>query len=240
MRLTNANKQNTPLVTELVGPAGAGKTTLSRALTRRDASVMVAADLELGKKEHVPIFLINAIQLLPLVLHRCPSSRWFTRDEIKAMVYLKAWPKVLRQLAASGDAAVILDHGPVFKLATLDEFGPDWIKSRRFDRWWTDMFERWADSLDMVIWLDAPDRDLLNRIDGRRQRHAVKGKSQQEVSRYLSRYRASYERVLAKLTARGGPTVVRFDTSHTSTEQMVDELLCAGNLEPQGILRPVS
>jgi shikimate kinase len=221
----NAVKPNSRLIAELVGPAGAGKTTLARVLGQRDENILVAADLELRKIGHLSIFVANVPLLLPVLLRRCQASRWFTWDEIKALGYLTGWPRVLRQEATNNRTAILLDHGPVFKLATLNAFGPDRLRSQAFEKWWHTMFVQWASVLDLVIWLDAPDTVLAERINRRRQRHAVKGKSEREASRFLAHYRASYEQILAKLTAYGGPRLLQFDTSQVSIEQIVDEVL---------------
>ena len=230
----NAIKQKSPLIVELVGLAGAGKTTLARALSQRDEKILVAADLELRKREHIPIFVGHVPFLLPVFLRRCRSSRWFTWDEIKAMVYLKGWPRVLRQQASNNGTVILLDHGPVFKLATLNAFGPERLKSRGFEQWWHSMFEQWAFTLDIVIWLNAPYEILVERINARNQRHAVKDKSELEAYKFLIRYQTSYKQTLAKLTACGGPTLLHFDTSQASIEQIVDEVLVTCNLRLGG------
>lgn len=225
------------LIVELVGPAGAGKTTLARVLSERDEKILIGAEIELKKMGHIPIFVSNAPLLLPVFLRRCRHSRWFAWDEIKAMVYLKAWPRVLRQQATQSGTTILLDHGPVFKLATLHAFGPDKLGCQDFEKWWTRMFKQWAHTLDMVIWLDAPDTILKERINTRDQRHAVKRKSELIAYKFLARYRTSYEYILAKLTACGGPTLLRFDTSQASIEQIVDEVLIACNLKHSESLR---
>jgi len=221
----NPIKQRPPLIVELVGLAGAGKTTLSRALSQRDEKILLVPDLELRKREHIPIFVRHVPSLLPLFLGRCRPSRWFTWDEIKAMVYLKAWPRVLRQQGSHNGTVILLDHGPVFKLARLNAFGPEKLKSQGFEQWWHSMFEQWASTLDVVIWLNAPEKILVERINARSQRHAVKRKSELEASKFLARYRTSYEQILAKLTAYGRPTLLQFDTSQASIEQILDEVL---------------
>lgn len=218
------------LIVELVGPAGAGKTTLARVLSQRDEKIRVAADLELRRGEHISIFVGHAPFLLPLFLRRSRSSRWFTWDEIKAMVYLKAWPRVLSQSASNNGTVVLLDHGPIFKLAKLDAFGPERLKSKGFEKWWHSMFEKWAFTLDMVIGLDAPDTILVERINSRSGLHAVKGKSEREACKFLARYRASYKQILAKLTAYGRPTLLQFATSQTAIEKIADEVLLACGL----------
>jgi thymidylate kinase len=146
------------------------------------------------------------------------------------MVYLKAWPHILKSQALKSQAmqsgtTILLDHGPIFKIATLDAFGPERLKSRGFEQWWHDVFKQWAFTLDVVIWLNAPEKILIERINARHQRHAVKGKSEFEAQEFLTRYQNSYERVLAKLVEYGGPTPLKFDSSQASVEQIADEIL---------------
>jgi thymidylate kinase len=125
--------------------------------------------------------------------------------------------------------AILLNHGPIFKLATLNAFGPETLKSQAFDPWWHSVFEQWAFTLDIVVWLNAPDEILIERINARDQRHAVKGKSEVEAHKFLTRYQKSYEQILARLTAYGGPIPLQFDSSQASVEQIVDEILLTCN-----------
>jgi shikimate kinase len=220
-----------PLVVELIGPAGAGKTTLARALSQRDEKILVAADIQLRKMEHILFFSGHAPFLLPVFVRRFRYGRGFTWEEIKAMVYLKAWPRVLKQEATHSATIILLDHGPIFKLATLNAFGPERLKCQGFEQWWDDMFKQWALTLDMVIWLDAADTNLVERINTRSQRHLVKGQSEQEATKFLARYRTSYEQVMEKLRAYGGPRLLQFDTSQTSIDQILDEILVNGPMQ---------
>lgn len=229
----NMLMQKPLLIMELVGPAGAGKTTLTRVLSHRSAIIQVGSDIELRKLKYVPVIVRNTLSLMPIFLRKLRYGRWFTWDEIKALVYLKGWPGVLRQEAATGDAMILLDHGPIFKLATLNEFGPERLKTEGFETWWSAMFKQWASTLDVVVWLDAPDLVLENRINSRDQRHLVKGKTGAEVVHFLARYRTSYDQILGKLKTPGGPLLLQFDTSRISIEQVADEILSAINVATQ-------
>jgi shikimate kinase len=213
------------LIVELVGPAGAGKTTLSQVLVQYGEKIIVGAEISLRNKEHLLVFLQNFHSVLPILMARNGSGRSFTWDEIKAMIYLNGWSRVLKQQATRGNIIVLLDHGPIFKLATLYAFGPERRGSEAFKKWWNEMFKQWADLLDIVIWLDAPNPVLETRINHRDQRHLVKGKPEPEASEFLERYRKSYEQTLAKLTVNGGPTLFQFDTSRTSIEQIAEKVL---------------
>lgn len=147
------------------------------------------------------------------------------------MVYLKAWHHVLERQAANNDVVTVLDHGPIYRLALLREFGPEMTKSQLYERWWDSMLKQWATIMYMVIWLDAPDVVLLERIYTRNSWHIIKGKSEQEAYEFLARYRTSYEQTITRLTANRGPTLLRFDTHQKSVDQIVDKVLAAFNSE---------
>jgi thymidylate kinase len=147
---------------------------------------------------------------------------------------VKKWDRVLKQQAQSHPGTILLDHGPIFKLATLHAFGPGWLRSDAADAWWQELFQRWAALLDLVIWLDAPDDLLETRINARAQKHPVKGRSGQEVTRFLEAYRSSYQYVLSKLAASGRPDIVRFDTGQAAMEQVTDEALATCQREAAG------
>ena len=145
------------------------------------------------------------------------------------MVYLKAWHHVLERQVSNNDMVTVLDHGPIYRLALLREFGPEITKSQLYERWWDGMLKQWATIMDMVVWLDAPDVVLLERIHTRNCWHIVKRKSGQEAYEFLARYRTSYEHIITRLTANRGPTLLRFDTHQKSVDQIVDKVLAALN-----------
>jgi hypothetical protein len=122
---------------------------------------------------------------------------------------------------------VVFDHGPLFRLTLLAEFGPPLIAGARFRRWWDATLARWADRLDAVVVLDAPDDVLLPRIRSREQRHAVQDASDEEAWRLLGRYRAAYDMVLASLVATGQVALFRFDTRHSTPDAIAADVLAA-------------
>ena len=92
------------------------------------------------------------------------------------------------------------------------------------------MLKQWASALDMVIWLDAPDAILVERIRARSKWHLVKEKPEQVANKFLARFRTSYDQIIARLTANCGPRVLRFNTKQESLDQIVDKALAAFDL----------
>jgi len=222
-----------PFVVEIVGPAAAGKSSLLRALIQSNEKSLILTGPERRRIRNIPFFASNALLSLPILIRQCRSGRGFTWKEIKTIVYLKGWHHALRRPAANGKITV-LENGPVLRLAKLRAFGPGNLRSRRFDRWWESMLKRWARTLDMVIWLDAPDR--VHAPD--RKRRTTKERSDRENSEFLARYRASFEGVLAALRTRDGPRVIRFDTYQESLGQIAQKALAAFSTGAQTSLSP--
>jgi shikimate kinase len=224
----NSIVEKRPLIVEIAGLAGAGKTTLAKALSRGDENILISPVPRVRKAKNVPLFISKALVLLPIFLRRSPSSRRLTWREMKMMLHVNGWEHILNLQSSSNHAVIVLDHGPVYRLATLREFGPEVTRSRRFQQWSDRMLKRWAVTLDMVIWLDAPNPVLVERINKRDTRHIVKGKPEQEMCDFLTRYRTSYEQVVSRLTTHNNsPRVLRFQTHQETPGQLMDRALNA-------------
>ena len=216
-------------VVELLGPAAVGKSSLMEALTEYDEKFVVGVGLRRRRIGHVLYFLGNALLLLPMILRQFRKVRWFTWKEIKMLVYLKGWHHVLRRQTRNG-SIVLMENSAVFMLIRLRAFGPGNLRSRSFDRWWAGMLKQWGNTLDMVIWIDAPDEILLERVHARGRRHRVMTKSREEASEFFARYRRSYEEVISALVANHGTRLLRLDTHQESLSQLRDKVLAAYDL----------
>ena len=148
------------------------------------------------------------------------------------MARLKGWHHVLARQAARSEGIIVLDQGPVFILSWLSEFGPEGLKCQSPGTWWDNMIKQWAAALAAVIRLDASDAVLVERINARSKSHAVKGKPEEEMHRFLTRGRVSMEAVISRLAVNGGPRVLRFDTGQESPDQIAEKVLAAFGLEP--------
>jgi deoxyadenosine/deoxycytidine kinase len=212
-----------PIVVELIGPAGAGKTTLVNALNQRNENIRPGIYLsETRKIEH---FIRNTVHMLPTYFYQYRSSRWFSRREIRTMVYLKAWLYELRRQALDHDNVILLDHGPIYRLALLREFGPQITKSQAYRRWWTDLLNEWTAALDVIVWLDAPNSVLLERIYARDRWHSIKEKSETEAFDFLTHHRIFLEQIIAETMNDHRAKLLCFDTNEESIEHIVDRTM---------------
>jgi hypothetical protein len=192
-------------VAELIGPSGCGKTSLARALRGGDARI--AALPCPGRLEQLPQHLRNAPLWLPALLRG--GERPFTWSQARAMSYLGTWLGSVRRLADE-ERVVLMDQGPVFRLAFLSEFGaPALTRRPAFRRWWEAACARWAERIDLVLWLDAPDALLLERVRRRSVPHPIQGLSDAEARAFLALYRRGFEEVVGRLQRAGGASVLR-------------------------------
>jgi shikimate kinase len=221
-----------PLIVEIIGPAGAGKTTLLRALCEQNKRILVGEDPGIKNFRHFPFFVRHAPLLFSAILRGSENARTSSWNAAKRLTYLKGWHRVLKR--PSAHEVTLLDHGPIFHLATLYGFAPDQAQGRSRFHWWDTALRQWASTLDIVVWLDATDDILTERIRSREQRHVMKKAPTHEAIKYLSKYRSSFEQVVSELTANEGINVLCFDTSHDAPKDILDQVLAAVN----GIPRP--
>ena len=217
-----------PHIVEVVGPAAAGKTTFLLTLSNRKNNIQPI--LGLRSTRNVPSYVINAILLLPVLLQQYHDGTWHTWSEINAMIRLRSLRHILRRQALK-KGPVIIDQGPIFTLTGLLELGSDFARSQSFERWWNSILKQWASMLDMVIWLDAPDEILVQRIRARNKWHLVKERPDQDAKEFVARNRTYCEKVFSKLTSSGGPKLLRLDADKQSPDQLVDKALIALDMD---------
>ena len=131
--------------------------------------------------------------------------------------------------------ATIFDHGPVFRLARLKEFGPEITRSATFERWWVGCRERWMDVLDLIIWVDALTRSS-SRVAGRAHGYLDTAPSGEDKHEFLARYRRAFTEILEQGSSNR-PNVLRFRSDRRSVVEIADEVLAAIRAEPTPILR---
>jgi nicotinamide riboside kinase len=186
------------VVVELVGPAGAGKTTLARGVTAADATVR--SGLSLWGLPRQRLFR-SACALLPTIVDAGVKRTPLRAGEMAQMIRLDALRHVVED-EASQHRVIILDEGPVFALSWLDVFF-----ARNGDRvpasWRRRVIADWAELLDVVVFIDASDLTLADRIRTREKPHMVKGLPDAEIFGFSAGFRRAFERAIGELAEAG-------------------------------------
>ena len=212
-------------VVEIVGPAGAGKTSLFQALGCYSEHVRLGNFPDVRKVANAPFFISNSLRLLPSLfgLYRS-NSRQLTRRELAWMSILNGWTTILRKESDDNGKVIVLDQGPVYLLAEMRLFGPEYLRQEKAERLWQAFYGRWANILYLIIWLDAANDVLLDRIRTRQQEHIMKTEPTTAVYEFLGRYRAEYDSILSNITRRrAGIKVLQFDTEHQSPQAIAKQ-----------------
>lgn len=208
-----------PRLVELVGPPGAGKSTIAALLRAADPELAAPPILRRSRLAGLLLWDLGGVIWL-LVRRRTMDRRW-SRDTLAMMAYLRTWRRVLAREA--NDAPVVLfDQGPIYSLTRAP------MRDGRLSDWWRDSLAAWREMLDVVIWLEAPDHVLLQRIDARDKDHRLKGSQTEAGLQALIADRATYERALCALEeVDPHPRVLRFDTSIASAETVAEQVRAA-------------
>jgi broad-specificity NMP kinase len=211
-----------PRLVELAGPAGVGKSTVVHALRGRRPAIP-------GTIWGLPVLplLGNGIQLLPTLSGFWWESRSLLWDESRHMVRLRTLHRRIRNRDTGAAPVLVFDEGPVFALAWLRGFGHESLRQDSSIDWWDSTLRQWAETVDVVVVLDAPDSQLAQRIKARSTWHEVKDASVPEIMAWMARFRTALEWVLTRLTVDGGPRVVRISTDRQCPEHIADQVSSA-------------
>jgi hypothetical protein len=194
------------LVVELVGPAGAGKTTLAQNVHRADSRVHVGLSLwGLPRRRLVR----GAIALVPTVVVAAVRRRRLRWREIAQMIRLDALRRVLRRMKSP--RVILLDEGPVFGISWLDlAFAKRGAEAPA--KWRRRALKRWSRILDSVIFVDASNTTLAGRIRTRAKRHRMMKGSNVAIQRFADGFREAFDKVIADLNGSGRLAVHRVRT----------------------------
>jgi len=215
-----------PRIVEVIGPAGAGKTTLCNILSRYSESVYLSNFPDVRKISAAPFFIWNGLQISPALLNLSQHNyRKLSRREFAWLTILRGWPEIL-QKESSNDHVIVLDQGPVYLLTEIREFGAEILREQVAEELWRNLYFYWADTLNMIVWLDTADTELLKRIRNRDKEHLVKNEKDETILAFLARYREAYERTISKLMINHiDLKILRFDTGQMSSQDIANQLL---------------
>jgi adenylate kinase family enzyme len=216
--------KHSPIVIELVGPAGAGKSTLTDALRQKGQNVRANTFPSIREARNLPFFLQNALVLLPtlLALYCNRNEGLVSSEQVVWMMILNGWHRQLKK--AARQETIILDQGPIYFLAELLRFGPPRFRQIA-SRWWESVCQEWAKVLDGVVCLDTPDQTLMERIRARKKNHGVKAHSDQWAMQFLAQYRQAQGDVLQCMAGKTGSLkLLNIDTSQTSLDETIETI----------------
>jgi hypothetical protein len=207
------------IVVELVGPAGAGKTTLAEGVSAVDPSVRGGLSLW-GLPR--PRLFAAAVPLLPTFIAAALLPRRRLQWGMMAqMIRLGALRRVVRDEAAK-HRVILLDEGPVFALSWLDFFFTQY--GNRAAAWRRRAVADWAALLDMVVFIDASDSTLAQRIRDRDKDHMVKSSSDEEIYGFTAGYRKAFDRVIAEISKAGHLVVDALRTDRGAQSDTAERL----------------
>ena len=229
--------KRSPLIVELVGPPGAGKTTFAEMLQKRNKSIFIGSTPYFRKTEYVPFFIKNTLLMMPTFFRIKPNNegKWLTKYELAYMVVLRGWHHLLQRERSKGETILVLDEGPISILANLIVYASDSLRSQSAKFWWERMYRHWAKVVDVAIRFDTPDKTLVQRIRLRDMWHEVKMLPDRDAFNYLDHVRDAQGVVLTALTSNyRGPKVLDFNTWQKSPEQIYVEVAKIISLEQAG------
>lgn len=215
----------TSLVVELVGPAGVGKTAVLRAMAR--LAPLVRSGVRIDRVRRLPTISWSIVVLTPALVDMFFTDARRFWPGFRHLSRLRTLPAEIARAQASRHPAILLDEGPVFSLGRLSVFHYAATGRGSLARRWSHEVTRWGSLLSGVIFLDARNDVLAERIRRRVKPHQVKGEGDREVNEFLDRYRAAYQDILGRLTAGGRVQIVELDTTTAGIEQVAADALTA-------------
>ncbi len=204
------------MLLEVLGPAGAGKSTLIVAMRARDPRIRLAERPSRGQV--LWAFARHAARFC--AARRRAGGRPLTRAEARALSIAAAWSH------RPPEGLVVFDHGPLFRLVRVRAFGPPMVEDDGFTGWWHERFERWAALLDAVVFLDAADDVLVRRIRTRPRHHAAEALDDASAAAFVAAYRDGFDWVRRALAERG-TRVITIDAAATEPFAIADRVLAA-------------
>jgi hypothetical protein len=229
--------KSSPRIIELVGLAGAGKTTLTKTLGCCNDQIRVEQIPYYRRIRYLAFFARNTLLCLPMWFrfNLKGNGRRLTGQEFAAMVILSGWHRLLKRPGSDTGQVIVIDQGPVSMLTILWVDGPETLRSSPGKEWWIRTCKQWANALDELIWLDAANATLLERIRARDTWHKLKEEPDTEALECLGRYRETYGQVISLLTATNDDLkVLAFDTAREPLDGLVDNLLLEFGLKESG------
>jgi adenylate kinase family enzyme len=210
-------------VLELLGVAGAGKTTVLRALMGRLAGVLDGT--RTARRRYWHRTLCSTLRYRCGLRHGDPRDLPRTWRAAKNLAYLDAFRRVVTDFPAPTCQAIMFDHGPLYRLGRLRPENGRPVVSSDSVSCWNAALRYWSARLDMVVLLSAPDTALIERVLARPNHHRIKDMAPAAAGRFVAADRRSLEQVLAHVRWHGRCRLLTFDTARSTVEEIVHRVL---------------
>jgi shikimate kinase len=204
-------KQPPGTVVEVIGPAGAGKTSIVAALASGCPQVRVQGPYR--QLRHVPAYGFALAGSGPMLV--VAGLAWNPRVANR-VVRVQASSRLLAAPSGERGSVVVVDQGPIYGLARLELDDVEW--SGALGHWRERVLEHWSTHLRLLVVLDAPTEVLVDRVRTRAKGHAAKDRSDGELRELIGRYQGALRRLGEELVRRGSTPTCRLDTGATSVE----------------------
>lgn len=206
-----------PRIIELIGPAGVGKSEVTAQLARMPGVLCTS------------VWQVPLTELAWATCCTIPSAATLIRRagaplsrELRHIARLRALLNFLDRDELSAYRYIVLDEGAIYTLAWLHVIGHGVFADFRTSSWRHYIAALWAAQLDEVIWLDAPDKVLAQRLRTRAKRHIMSNASDRSVMAFSLRYRAAFNSTIGLIQGHGRLAVRDYRTDHHSAAEIAD------------------
>ena len=207
-------------VIEIIGVAGAGKSTLTKRLSENFPDWEVCFRLPRFKTLFYQLQAVTR-NILPLLLY---SEKKTLFNNIKIIAHIYSTARYLSINKSYADKVIVFDQGVIFEYASLCNVGlcnapKEYLKTIN-DGYMRKYFE----SIDVAVFLTAPDEVLYERVINRKINHRLKNFNEEETKDFFNGYNQVFNETKSNLK-KIDKKVIEISTYLKHPNDVFDELI---------------